>query len=831
MFFERMILKRKLSSSDAAVRLQAVEALDLELDNALLLQLAGGDSDVRVRLAAISRCGDPEVLGRLQKNEQNPQVLALLTERSDELYGEMALQYCAEERGSDAFDRIVDPKMLVSVALRSNSPNLVLAAGARLAQRQEAWLQLLEQLADDRLAMELYQRKMPDCESALALHLMSAARSHALRNAIAEERAKRRQIAEAYAAEKALVEAAEAAVERVDTSAFEDISAQWRELTVHHEDLKNRFLAARYRLFRAQEELLAQRETFLRENKLAADLTAQLEALESSDNWRAIRQAIENWNRCNLNNSRGAAEYAARFNELAAKLAERSAELQKVCENAVAVGRKVLEAYKEFIQADAVPELEVRQVLLGELENVIKALPEVPSGLLALQGQVFDMERELRRRARLESQQRDLARWEHYTLKLDICAELEKLSAVDEAYLPEAARTFRQLRERWNNIGAVPNEKFDELKERYQKICSELHQRLEAFFARRDAERAAAAASKQQLLEEARALADSEDWNATSAKLKDLQNQWKNTPSAGGTLDRELFKEFHDVCDSFFVRRNAVWEAQKQQYMLVAKRKRDLCNAAEALKSLPFNQAKNEIAALREAWRQLPSAGRDERLLYMEFNRIIESIFAAHREAGDEARRQAEINCTNLRDILNDARSNTLPLREIENHLLENQTRWDELDYRQNSDVAKCREALLTELRQVICELHHKDSMHRLEEAEQLESVIDSQLDNDKLIDHLGRRLKVCAELEERLRQCSIISGDVDLAKELTAAISGNFGGDAYRLTVAELDEFLRRFVAVGQVPPDARKAVFERFRTLYNQALAVLNQEAPTQQ
>ena len=121
--------------------------------------------------------------------------------------------------------------------------------------------------------------------------------------------------------------------------------------------------------------------------------------------------------------------------------------------------------------------------------------------------------------------------------------------------------------------------------------------------------------------------------------------------------------------------------------------------------------------------------------------------------------------------------------------------------------------------------------MHRLEEAEQLESVIDSQLDNDKLIDHLGRRLKVCAELEERLRQCSIISGDVDLAKELTAAISGNFGGDAYRLTVAELDEFLRRFVAVGQVPPDARKAVFERFRTLYNQALAVLNQEAPTQQ
>ena len=42
----------------------------------------------------------------------------------------------------------------------------------------------------------------------------------------------------------------------------------------------------------------------------------------------------------------------------------------------------------------------------------------------------------------------------------------------------------------------------------------------------------------------------------------------------------------------------------------------------------------------------------------------------------------------------------------------------------------------------------------------------------------------------------------------------------------AELDEFLRRFVAVGHVPPDAREAVFERFRTLYNRALTELQRE-----
>ena len=113
--------------------------------------------------------------------------------------------------------------------------------------------------------------------------------------------------------------------------------------------------------------------------------------------------------------------------------------------------------------------------------------------------------------------------------------------------------------------------------------------------------------------------------------------------------------------------------------------------------------------------------------------------------------------------------------------------------------------------------------MSKLEGAEQLEAVIDPGDDSEKLIDHLGRRLKVCGELEERLRECRIIAGGGDLAGELQQAFAGNFGGDDYKLTVAELDEFLQRFVAVGPVPPDAREAVFSKFRGLYNRALEEL--------
>ena len=154
---------------------------------------------------------------------------------------------------------------------------------------------------------------------------------------------------------------------------------------------------------------------------------------------------------------------------------------------------------------------------------------------------------------------------------------------------------------------------------------------------------------------------------------------------------------------------------------------------------------------------------------------------------------------------------------------MENQQRWENLAFRGANDIARRRDSIFEELQTLLCGMHHQEAMHKLESAEQLEAVIDPGEDNEKLLDHLGRRLKVCGELENRLRECSIISGGGDLAGELQQAINGNFGGEDYQLTIAELDEFLQRFVAVGQVPPDARQAVFDRFRTLYNRALTEL--------
>ncbi len=827
MWLEKVRLKRKLASPHAAVRIKAIENLNADSDRTIIIELASTDIDAGVRSAAIRRCREPEILQQLLLRENDPQVLELLRIHSDNIYGELALQSCSEDQENDAFNHISSPDTLIKVALQSNSPHLILAAGARLSQQQEIWIRLLEQLSDDKLALELYNRNMPDPESAAAAHLLNCARSQELRKAIAAERARSQAHAMAYQKELQWVEEAEAALEQNELEKFEYLNDHIRSVDFHHEILKKRFLAARYRYFRAREEQLARQQADARDRQMAAELFRQLTMLKDSGNWKMIRQCVENWNRCQLSQSRGAVDFQQPFTALAAELTERFNALQQRNAAVLSTAQKVLQNYEAMLSAQQLPSLEQRQVLLNELESALSNLPEIPLEITAIREKILNIERHIRYRARQEAQKRDLERWEHYTRKLDICADLERLITVADDNLPEAAKTFRTMREHWNSLGPVPAEKANEIRDRYHNLCNIMHGRLEKFFSEREQQRQQALATKTQLLAEAEKLSGHDDWSETSNRLKELQNLWKSAGSAGGAQDRELFERFHNACNAFFVRRNAVWEERKRSFMAASQRKKELCDAAEALQNQPFEKARNEIAALREAWRNLPSAGKDDRLLYMQFNRAIENIFASHREAEDEVRQQAEILCTDLADILKNARSGHYQSYQICKALQDNQQRWSNISGHPPRNAEKKYNELLDILQKEICSLHHQESRHKLDSTEQLEAVITPTLDEEKLIDHLSRRLKVCGELEDRLKECRIISGNGDLAGELQQAIAGNFGGGAYRLTIPELDEFLQRFVAVGHVPPDARTAVFDRFRTLYNRALEVLQSEA----
>ena len=229
----------------------------------------------------------------------------------------------------------------------------------------------------------------------------------------------------------------------------------------------------------------------------------------------------------------------------------------------------------------------------------------------------------------------DLARWESYTLKMDLCAELEKMQAVPENGTPKVARTLRELRDKWKTLGSVPKEKNDEINNRYLELSRALQHRVDEYYSKVRQEQKNAAEAKKALCEKAAAIQESTDWNVTSEAFKQLQAEWKNIPNAGN-VEKSLYAAFRASADVFFAARSAYFTERNKKSEAVAEIKNKLIAEAEALDLSQGEFAVRKAKQLRADYRQAGLAGRQEKELSARFDAALEKFFNGRREQFNE---------------------------------------------------------------------------------------------------------------------------------------------------------------------------------------------------
>jgi len=223
----------------------------------------------------------------------------------------------------------------------------------------------------------------------------------------------------------------------------------------------------------------------------------------------------------------------------------------------------------------------------------------------------------------------DFARWESYTLKLDLCAELEKLMALPPVEIFKAAKPLVSIREKWKTLGSVPREKNEEINARYLELTRALQHRVDESFSLRRQEQKQAQEEKQKLVEEAVKLADSTHWNDGAAAFRELQAKWKALPLCGAK-EKELFAAFRAPADKFFTARSEYFAKRDAQSKSAAEAKEALIARAETLTDV------RSAKALREEFRAIPGAGKQEHELYQRFNAAMDKFFDALKSAGAE---------------------------------------------------------------------------------------------------------------------------------------------------------------------------------------------------
>lgn len=227
--------------------------------------------------------------------------------------------------------------------------------------------------------------------------------------------------------------------------------------------------------------------------------------------------------------------------------------------------------------------------------------------------------------------------------------------------------------------------------------------------ARRDEERAKAAAQKEALCIEAEKLAESTQWKVTGERLKAIAEEWKAIHGPDRKAGDILWKRFAAARDAFGKNRGAHFADLDRQREVAREQKAVLVSEAEKLSaSTDWAPSANRMKALMASWKAAPRASREaEDELWAKFRAAQDAFFAARTEVFSKQDAEYEGNKSRKEELLVEAEGMepTTDPQGAQTALRGIQDRWEKigkvprdsiqsLDDRMRAVEAKVREAL-----------------------------------------------------------------------------------------------------------------------------------------
>ncbi|MCJ8289861.1 MAG: DUF349 domain-containing protein [Crocinitomicaceae bacterium] len=230
--------------------------------------------------------------------------------------------------------------------------------------------------------------------------------------------------------------------------------------------------------------------------------------------------------------------------------------------------------------------------------------------------------------------------------KIELIEELKALQK--EESLKEAETGLKRIQNEWDEIGPVPNEEWEKVKEAYWTEVRSLYNRINRHYEDRREEQRVNMEQKQVLIAEVKVhtqeletLTDRKVWEDRTAEILAVQKAWKGVGAGPRKENEIIWKEFRKECDVFFDAKKAFYDTLNSEFDGVAAKKQVLIDRANALKtSTNWKETANQLVQLQKEWKTLGHAGRrNEQKLWKNFRSACDGFFNAreqHFAAQDE---------------------------------------------------------------------------------------------------------------------------------------------------------------------------------------------------
>ncbi|WP_290058950.1 DUF349 domain-containing protein [Amycolatopsis solani] len=207
--------------------------------------------------------------------------------------------------------------------------------------------------------------------------------------------------------------------------------------------------------------------------------------------------------------------------------------------------------------------------------------------------------------------EREEARAAAVARKQELADEAEKIAA-DSTQWKAAGDRLRSILDEWKTVKGVDRKTDDELWKRFSKAREAFNRRRGSHFAELDKQRASAKQRKEELIAEAEAISESEDWGETAGRYKDLMTEWKAAGRAPKDSDEALWQRFRAAQDKFFARRSSVFSERDAEFGANAARKEELLIEAEKIDAAAnLEAAKGALRRIQEQWDEIGKVPRE----------------------------------------------------------------------------------------------------------------------------------------------------------------------------------------------------------------------------
>ena len=204
---------------------------------------------------------------------------------------------------------------------------------------------------------------------------------------------------------------------------------------------------------------------------------------------------------------------------------------------------------------------------------------------------------------------------------------IEDSSNTSHKYWQQKIKELEELRQQFFKIGKVPRNVNDKIWNEFKDSTRKFNKLKNGYYKNIKNEQNSNLEKKNALVAKAESFKDSEDFDATTEVMKEIQAEWKTIGHVPRKFSDKIWKQFKDACNHYFDRLHGKQdEANKEQIEAFNKKK-------EMLDNLKSQADENEVVSLEvinsyiDDWNKLESLPHNMHHIEVKFNKTLNSLY------------------------------------------------------------------------------------------------------------------------------------------------------------------------------------------------------------